>query len=71
MAGGATKPGYKVDRDESGLTARERQVLELLNRGRTRKDIETDLGLTKARIGALCKSITNKGIELPPPNTGN
>lgn len=66
MAGGATRPGYAVGRDESGLTARERQVLDLLRQGRSRADIQADLGLTKQRIGALCKSIRDKGVELPP-----
>jgi DNA-binding CsgD family transcriptional regulator len=63
--GGQVPSGYTVSRDESGLTSREREVLELLRRGRSRTDIQQDLGLTKQRISALCKSIEQRGVQLP------
>lgn len=63
--GGHVTGGYTLGRTEDGLTRRENQVLERLLQGMTRVQIQADLGLTKQRISALCKSIEGKGVELP------
>lgn len=63
--GGHVRPGYKRERDEAGLTPRERQVLTGLQAGKSRSQLMAELDLTKQRISALCKSIADKGVELP------
>ena len=56
--------GYEVARDESGLTARERQVLGLVREGRTQVTIATEVGVSRARVGAIVKQLREKGHDL-------
>lgn len=58
------QPGYEVDRDESGLTARERQVLALVREGQAQAAIGKQMGLSRARIGAIVKRLREKGLDL-------
>lgn len=64
--GGQVPSGYTRERDSySGLTPRETEVLTLLRKGKSRAEVQAALGLTKQRISALCKSIEQRGVELP------
>jgi DNA-binding CsgD family transcriptional regulator len=63
--GGHVQAGYALGRDDTGLTARERQVLDLLYRKRTPLEIQADLCLTKQRVYAIIASIKRKGRQLP------
>jgi DNA-binding transcriptional regulator LsrR (DeoR family) len=49
--------GYKLDRDESGLTAREREVRDLLAAGMRQTEIAERLGIGKQRVGQIRKQI--------------
>lgn len=52
---------YQIDRDENGLTARHREVMDLLAKGCTQAQIRRDLGLTKQRVSAIVRTLRKKG----------
>lgn len=56
-----TKPGYKIDRSDDGLTKREREVYDLLKQGKTLTQIGEALGVTKQRTNQIAKSLESKG----------
>lgn len=56
-----TKPGYEIQRDERGLTGRERQVLDEMTKGETFAVIAERIGVSKQRVGALVNSLVEKG----------
>ena len=56
-----TKPGYKHERDDSGLTKREREVLDLMVEGLDGPHIGERLGITKQRVGQIQKALVDKG----------
>lgn len=58
------QPGYEVARDESGLTARERQVLGMVRAGQPQAAIAKEVGVSRARIGAIVKQLRGKGYDL-------
>lgn len=60
MAAG-TKPGYKVGKDESGLTKREREVLGLIVKGLNGPQIGESLGITKQRVDQIMRVLVAKG----------
>lgn len=57
-----TVPGYEIDRDHRGLTARERQVLIGLVNGRRMSAIAENLGISKQRVEQLVRKLESKGI---------
>lgn len=57
--------GYEIGRDDRGLTARERQVLDALGDGDARSyaQIGEEIGgLTRQRVGAIVKTLEEKGF---------
>lgn len=54
--------GYRLDRDDRGLTSRERQVLQLMVLGKGQTEIGKELGLSKQRIDQLVKALIVKGV---------
>ena len=62
----ASEAGYTIDRDEQGLTARDRQVRDLLAEGKKQKDIAEILGVNKSRVSGIVKRLREvRGLELP------
>lgn len=55
------KPGYKQERDDRDLTARDRQVLMLMHEGRNQAQAAEELGLTRQRIGSIVKKLQERG----------
>ncbi|QOP66199.1 hypothetical protein SEA_DANIELLEIGNACE_59 [Arthrobacter phage DanielleIgnace] len=55
------KSGYKIERDENGLTAHERAVLVGIVDGKTLTAIGNEQGLSRQRAAALGKSLLAKG----------
>jgi DNA-directed RNA polymerase specialized sigma subunit len=52
---------YRLDRDESGLTAREREVIDLLSQpGMTLSGVGSQLGISKQRVAQIRKSAEAK-----------
>ena len=56
------RSGYHLDRDERGLTARQRDVLKCVVDGKTARQIEADLGMTRQRVSAIVKQLVDKGL---------
>jgi len=54
--------GYRLERDDRGLTNRERQVLQLMVLGKGQTEIGRELGLSKQRIDQLVKALIVKGV---------
>lgn len=54
-------PGYKVGRDENGLTAHERAVLVGIVDGKTLSAIGAENDMSRQRAAALGKSLLSKG----------
>jgi DNA-directed RNA polymerase sigma subunit (sigma70/sigma32) len=55
-----TEPGYKIDRRD-GLTAREREVLDLLRQGMSQVEIGEAIGVSKQRVGQILLVLVEKG----------
>ena len=52
--------GAQATRDDSRLTPREHQVVELIGRGKTTKEIATTLNLSTETVGNYRKGICRK-----------
>jgi predicted transcriptional regulator len=57
-----TQPGYRIDRDDRNLTAREREVLTALVWSTPLTVIASELGVSKQRIDQIVRSLEKKGI---------
>lgn len=57
----SSKSGYRLDRDDGGLTNRERQVVKLMRSGVQFVEIGEQLGITKQRVNAIVNSLVKKG----------
>lgn len=49
--------GVKPEKDEAGLTFRQREVLDLLKGGATQAEIGRLLGVTRQQIGQIVKRL--------------
>ncbi len=56
-----TEPGYRVGKDGSGLTNREREVLELHVEGLNLVQIGERLNVSKQRADQLVRQLRKKG----------
>lgn len=56
-----TRPGYAIGRDDSGLTTREREVLQQMVAGQSGPQIAHVLGITKQRVDQIQKALVGKG----------
>ena len=59
------QPGYSIDRDEEGLTAKERTALGLLRAGKSQAETADLMGVSRARVGALVVVLREKGVDVP------
>jgi biotin operon repressor len=59
------QPGYLIDRDESGLTAKERTALGLLRAGKSQAETADLMGLSRARVSSLVRAMKDKGVDVP------
>jgi DNA-binding CsgD family transcriptional regulator len=59
-----TRPGYRIDR-RSGLTAREREVLDLLGQGMSQVEVAEAIGVSKQRVGQILLVLVEKGRWQP------
>lgn len=56
-----TVAGYEIDRNEEGLTAREREVYDRLIAGDTFQEIGDAIGITRQRVGQVAAALVLKG----------
>jgi hypothetical protein len=61
----ASTAGYRVDKDEHGLTARDREVRDLLAKGLKPREVIERTGLSKARVYQLITRL-NELAAMPP-----
>jgi len=54
-------PGYELDRDSRGLTKRERAVLRLLEKKKSRAQIAKELGVSPQRVSQIVAALKKKG----------
>lgn len=59
------QPGYSIDRDETGLTAKERTALGLLRAGKSQAETADLMGLTRARVSAIVRKLKDQGVDVP------
>lgn len=59
------QPGYSIDRDEAGLTAKERTALGLLRAGKSQAETADLMGLTRARVSAIVRKLKDQGVDVP------
>lgn len=57
-----SEAGYKLDRDEDGLTAREREVVAGLREGKTFEAIGLGLGVSKQRVAQIANALVEKKV---------
>lgn len=57
----AVTAGYKIDRDENGLTENERHVLKLLSGGKNLTVIGKEMELSRQRAAKLAADLVKKG----------
>lgn len=57
---------YRIERDEQGLTGREREVLALLVIGKSQSEIGRSLKLSRQRVGQIVGELRRK--EALPDN---
>ena len=57
-----TTAGYSQERDDRGMTRREREVLGLLTWKLPNTRIAEELGLTRQRVGHIVKALKEKGF---------
>lgn len=55
------EPGYKIGRDEHGLTQNERDVLKGLLEGKTLTAVGGDMDLSRQRAAKLAADLVEKG----------
>lgn len=55
-----TVAGYRFDRDEEGLTSRERSVLALIQKGLTFAQIGKEMGVSRQRVGQIATALVKK-----------
>jgi predicted DNA-binding protein YlxM (UPF0122 family) len=55
-----SKPGYALDRDERGLTARQREFLGYFQQGLSWAEIAEKTGVTRSRVGQMRKNLLAK-----------
>jgi hypothetical protein len=55
-----TEPGYKLARDERGLTERQRQVLEMHRAGKPWAVMALELGISYSRVGQIVKLLKQR-----------
>lgn len=53
-------PGYKIGRDEHGLTQNEREVLQGLLEGKTLTAVGVEMGLSRQRAAKLAADLVEK-----------
>lgn len=62
-------PGYKAPRKTSDeptrLTPNEQTCFDMLTEGKTRKDVEATLGMTRQRVSQLVAQVKAKGHTVP------
>lgn len=63
-----THPGYVLDKDESGLTVRERQVLAGMKEGKQFVVIAAGAGVSKQRVLQLVRALEAKGFVIRTPD---
>ena len=58
------RKGYTIGRDEAGLTARDRQVLEMIRKSGAMQmaGIGREIGVTKQRVKQIVDRLTEKGF---------
>lgn len=49
----ASEKGYKIGRDESGMTARERDIVERMVQGQSQSAIGRELGISRQRVSEI------------------
>ena len=54
--------GYEIGLDEDGLTAREREVRDLIGKGLTAGQIAEKIGVTRQRVSQYVATLTAKGV---------
>jgi DNA-binding IclR family transcriptional regulator len=54
-------PGYKIDRDEHGLTHNEREVLKGMLQGKTLTAVGVEMDLSRQRTAKLASDLVEKG----------
>jgi hypothetical protein len=59
------EPKYRVGRDEHGLTIRDRQVRDLLAKGKKQIEIAEELGVGKQRVQQIVAKL--RAMEADPP----
>jgi DNA-binding CsgD family transcriptional regulator len=59
-----THPGYTLDRDDSGLTAQEREVANSLARHVSQAQIARELGISRERVRQIRQQLIAKGYEV-------
>lgn len=57
-----TRAGYRLARDDRGLTANERRVLALLVEGKSQTEAASHLRVSKQRIGQIVSALQRKGV---------
>jgi len=62
-----SKAGYKIGKDEEGLTARQRAVLALLKGGMNQNGIASQLNMTRQRVSQIKGELIAKGKYTAPP----
>lgn len=55
------QPGYHIDRDKEGVTAREREMLDCLQDGFTITEAAKQIGVSQQRASAIVRSLELKG----------
>ena len=62
-------PAYAIGRDADGLTARDREVRDLLKQGKSQPEIREVTGLGKQRVWQIVQKLKAKGVvtEVPAP----
>lgn len=57
-----TQPGYSIDRDDRGFTAKEREVLHQIVEGKSLAEAGRALGLSRQRVHQVVKALEDKGV---------
>lgn len=55
---------YTLDKDESGLTRRQREVLHLVRQGHSQSEIADEMGLTRQRVSQIIKDLRRHDVEM-------
>lgn len=57
-----TMPGYTLERDQQGLTARHREVLVGVEKGLSVAKIAVEIGVTRQRAHQIVNELVNRGF---------